>query len=59
MEFSIESYLNNTFRKNRIKQSHHLNNLIDFDLTQDNSCLNSFEYVRIRRDTPLNPLRIY
>ncbi|CAD8086860.1 unnamed protein product [Paramecium sonneborni] len=57
MQFNIESYLNNTLKQKRFNQN--LNNLIDFDLTQDNSSFHSFEFSRSRRETPLQPIRVY
>ncbi|CAD8167118.1 unnamed protein product [Paramecium octaurelia] len=57
MQFNIESYLNNTLKSKRINQN--LNNMIDFDLTQDNNSIHSFEFSRSRRETPLQPIRVY
>ncbi|CAD8092121.1 unnamed protein product [Paramecium sonneborni] len=57
MQFSIETYLNNTLKQKRFNQN--LNKLIDFDLTQDNSSFHSFEFFRNRRQTNLLPTRVY
>ncbi|CAD8174626.1 unnamed protein product [Paramecium octaurelia] len=57
MQFSIESYLNNTLKQKKI--NHNLNNMIEFDLTQDNASFHSFEFSRSRRETPLQPIKVY
>ncbi|CAD8084622.1 unnamed protein product [Paramecium primaurelia] len=57
MQFSIENYLNSTFKQKHIQQK--VNNFIDFNFNQVTTSIHLFDLSKSKRETPLQPIRLY